>query len=80
MNTVHTYIDVDKLADIIDIPKDFGSDKAEVTVSPVVDHTVKDPEELKRIIRSLRGAIPDVGMTLDDIRMERILGKYESLA
>lgn len=53
----------------------------EVIVTPAIGHQpppqpFPSPEEIDAIVDSLRGAIPDTGQTLEEIREER-LKKYE---
>jgi hypothetical protein len=84
MEIVRQIVDSRLLDTVIPLPKSFLDKKVEVIVMPTTEDTGKpslsrsaiDSMLEGSITQSLLGAVPDTGLSIEDIRSER-LSKYE---
>jgi|GEM_PF-2286498 len=66
MEAVKRYISSDMLTDIVTLPKSFMGKKLELIIFPV-----EEKSNVKDVLASIKGPVPDNTTTLDDIRDER---------
>ena len=82
MQTVSLKMKAGDLKKVIDLPNFRDDQHVKVTVSPDVEPKKLSKEEVQKIISDLAGCLsnsPDKNKSLDEIRYERIMNKYESL-
>ena len=77
MKTVHKEMNASELKGLIDLPNYDDNQRVSITVSPAEEQKDLSADELKKIVKSLVGAIPYTDKTLDELRMERLERKYE---
>ena len=77
LKTVRKQMTAGDLKGIIDLPDYDDNRRVEVTVTPAEEQTELSAEELKKVVKSLVGAIPYTDKSLDELRMERLEKKYE---
>ncbi len=65
------------LKGLIDLPGYADNQLVEVTVYPPEEEKKLSADELRKIVKSLVGAIPYTDKTTDELRMERLAKKYE---
>jgi len=66
MEAIKRYISSDVLANIMSLPKSFIGKKLEVIIIPAEEHS-----NVRDLLASIKGPVPDNTTTLDDIREER---------
>jgi len=66
MEAVKRYLSSDMLKDIVTLPKSFIGKKLEVIIIPVEEHS-----NVRDLLASIKGPVPDNTTTLDDIHEER---------
>ena len=78
MEAVKRYIDAKELMSILALPKQYINHKLEIIVKPIESPAIKeeDNENKMEILNSLLGCILDEGLSLEELRNER-LSKYE---
>ena len=76
MKTVRKKMLARDLKGLIDLPDYDDSQPVEVSVVPTDAQTELSAEELKKVVKSLVGAIPYTDKTLDELRMERLEKRY----
>ncbi len=79
MQTLSFNMKAGDLKKVIDLPNFSDDQRVKVTVNPETEEKVLSKAEVEKIVRSLIGSIPDTGETLEEIRMERLMKKYEAL-
>ena len=78
MEVIRKFIDANALMSIMALPETFRNRKLEIIVLPTEEDTpVRQEAEVEDVVQSLIGAIPYTGLTLSELREER-LGKYEA--
>ena len=78
MEVIRRFIDANTLMSIMALPETFRNRKLEIIVLPTEEDTpVRQEAEVEDVVQSLIGAIPYTGLTLSELREER-LGKYEA--
>ena len=75
MKTIRKKMLARDLKGLIDLPDYDDAQPVEVAVIPD-DQTELSAEELKKVVKSLVGAIPYTDKTLDELRMERLEKRY----
>ena len=75
MKTIRKKMLARDLKGLIDLPDYDDAQPVEVTVTPDAQ-TELSAEELKKVVKSLVGAIPYTDKTLDELRMERLEKRY----
>ena len=75
MKTVRKKMLARDLKGLIDLPDYDDAQTVEVAVTPE-EQTELSAEELKKVVKSLVGAIPYTDKTLDELRMERLEKRY----
>ena len=75
MKTVRKKMLARDLKGLIDLPDYDDAQPVEVAVTPE-EQTELSAEELKKVVKSLVGAIPYTDKTLDELRMERLEKRY----
>jgi len=70
MEAVKRYVSSDVLANIVSLPKSFIGKKLEVIIIPAEEHSEERPD-VRELLASIKGPVPDNTTTLDDIREER---------
>lgn len=79
MEVVRKFVDANSLMSILALPEAFRNRKLEVIVLPAEDHAPsRQKRDVKAIVESLTGAVPDTGLSLTALREER-LKKYEAV-
>ena len=79
MEAVRRYIDASSLMSIMALPETFKNRKLEVLVFPTEEQeSKKEKIDIESVVQSLIGVIPDVDMTLEELREER-RQKYETV-
>ena len=82
MQTVTVTLNAGDLKKVIDLPNFRDDQRVKITVSNDVEETNLTKEEIIGIVNELAGSLsnsPDKNKSLDEIRYERIMNKYESL-
>ncbi len=82
MQTVKVKMNAGDLKGIIDLPNYPDNQPVEITVSPELAEKALSKDEVEKIVSELAGCLansPDKNKSLDEIRYERIMSKYESL-
>lgn len=77
LKTVRKEMNAGELKGLIDLPNYEDDQRVSITVSPAEEQKDLGADELKKIVKSLVGAIPYTDKTLDELRMERLERKYE---
>lgn len=78
MEAIRKYIDANSLMSIMTLPESFTNRKLEVLVFPAEEQESKTEKiDIESVVQSLIGAIPDVDMSLEELREER-RHKYET--
>ena len=77
LKTVRKEMNAGELKGLIDLPNYEDDQRVSITVSPAEEQKDLSADELKKIVKSLVGAIPYTDKTLDELRMERLERKYE---
>ena len=77
LKTVRKEMNAGELKGLIDLPNYEDNQRVSITVSPAEEQKDLSADELKKIVKSLVGAIPYTDKTLDELRMERLERKYE---
>ena len=73
MEVVRQILDAEELEAIVPLPNSFRNKKVEIIVLPAADEpSVKEPVSVEAVLRELTEAIPDAGMTLEELREERL--------
>ncbi len=79
MEAIRRYIDASSLMSIMALPETFKNRKLEVLVFPTDEQeSKKEKIDIESVVQSLIGVIPDVDMTLEELREER-RHKYETV-
>lgn len=79
MEAIRRYIDASSLMSIMALPETFKNRKLEVLVFPTEEQeSKKEKIDIESVVQSLIGVIPDVDMTLEELREER-RQKYEAV-
>lgn len=79
MEAIRRYIDASRLMSIMALPETFKNRKLEVLVFPTEEQeSKKEKIDIESVVQSLIGVIPDVDMTLEELREER-RQKYETV-
>ena len=79
MEAIRRYIDASSLMSIMALPETFKNRKLEVLVFPTEEQeSKKEKIDIESVVQSLIGVIPDVDMTLEELREER-RHKYEAV-
>lgn len=79
MEAIRRYIDASSLMSIMALPETFKNQKLEVLVFPTEEQqSKKEKIDIESVVQSLIGVIPDVDMTLEELREER-RQKYETV-
>lgn len=79
MEAIRRYIDASSLMSIMALPETFKNRKLEVLVFPTEEQeSKKEKIDIESVVQSLIGVIPDVEMTLEELREER-RQKYETV-
>ncbi len=72
MEAIRRYIDASSLMSIMALPETFKNRKLEVLVFPTEEQeSKKEKIDIESVVQSLIGVIPDVEMTLEELREER---------
>lgn len=72
MEAIRRYIDASSLMSIMALPETFKNRKLEVLVFPTEEQeSKKEKIDIESVVQSLIGVIPDVDMTLEELREER---------
>ena len=82
MQTLNFKIKAGDLKGIVDLPNFDDEQLVNITVSPEPEKKSLTEEEVIEIINELAGSLansPDKNKSLEQIRYERIMSKYESL-
>ena len=82
MQTLNFKIKAGDLKGIVDLPNFDDEQLVNITVSPETEKKSLTEEEVIEIINELAGSLansPDKNKSLEQIRYERIMSKYESL-
>jgi len=66
IEAVRIYVQADELAAIVELPQSFLGKRLEAIIMPS-----EEPSEVSKLLRSIRGPVPDNTTTLEDIREER---------
>ncbi|MBD5160746.1 MAG: hypothetical protein HDT14_01720 [Oscillibacter sp.] len=78
MEVIRKFIDANALMSIMALPEAFRNRKLEIIVLPTDEDTpVQQKADVEDVVQSLVGAIPYTGLTLSELRDER-LGRYEA--
>ena len=78
MEVVRRFIDASRLMSVMTLPETFKNRRLEVIVLPAEERAPKSQEiDVKAVVESLVGAIPYTGLSLSELREER-LSKYEA--
>ncbi len=78
MEVIRKFIDANTLMSIMALPEAFRNRKLEIIVLPTDEDTpLQQKADVDDVVQSLVGAIPYTGLTLDELRDER-LGRYEA--
>ena len=78
MEAIRKYIDASSLMSIMTLPESFINRKLEVLVFPTEEReSEREKIDIESVVQSLIGAIPDVDMSLEELREER-RHKYET--
>ena len=78
MEVIRKFIDASALMSIMALLEAFRNRKLEIIVLPADDDTpVQQKADVEDVVQSLVGAIPYTGLTLAELRDEK-LGKYEA--
>lgn len=81
LKTVRKEMTAGDLKGLIDLPNYADDQRVSIIVSPVEPVAEKEDDlsakELKEIVKSLVGAIPYTEKSADELRMERLVKKYE---
>ena len=79
MEAIRRYIDASSLMSIMSLPETFKNRKLEVLVFTTEEQeSKKEKIDIESVVQSLIGIIPDVEMTLEELREER-RQKYETV-
>ena len=80
MEVIRKYMDANSLMSVMTLPETFRNRKLEVIVLPVEESIEKSKKtsDIEKAIQSLVGAVPYTGMSLSELREER-LQKYEDI-
>lgn len=78
MEVIRKFIDASRLMTVMSLPEAFQNRRLEVIVLPA-DEAVPACQKsaVPQIVQSLVGAVPDPGLSLSELRAER-LEKYEA--
>ncbi len=78
MEVIRKFIDANALMSIMALPEAFRDRKLEIIVLPTDEDTpTQQKADVEDVVQSLVGAIPYTGLTLSELRDER-LGRYEA--
>ena len=78
MEVIRKFIDANALMSIMALPEAFRNRKLEIIGLPTDEDTpVQQKMDVEDVVQSLVGAIPYTGLTLSELRDER-LGRYEA--
>ena len=78
MEVVRRILDAEDLETIVPLPNSFRHKRLEIIVLPAADESpAEETVSVEAVLRDLSGAIPDAGLTLEELREER-LRKYEA--
>lgn len=74
MEVVRKFVNADELLSIIQLPETLKNRKLEIIILPAEEavEVERKDNEVEEIVDSLTGILPDLGMTLDDCRTERL--------
>jgi len=70
MEAVKRYVSSDDLARIVPLPKSFAGKNLEIIIIPAEEQSEEHPD-VRELLASIKGPVPDNTTTLNDIREER---------